>query len=349
MPFERPTLQEIIDRETADITTRLEGADPQPKRGNLAVLPRAHAGAVHGLYGYLDFMARQIMPDTAEAEYLERWAGIWGLARKQAAQASGDLVLGGAAGTVIPAGWLVLRSDDAQFASTAEAVLPAPVPVAALNPGAAGNTAAGALFSLASPIAGADATATVAAGGIGGGADAETDPALLARLLARVQAPPHGGKESDYVAWALEVPGVTRAWAYANRLGAGTVGVAFLVEGSPTGPIPNQDELDAVAAHIEPLRPVTAAVTVFALNPLPVDFEIHLAPDNATVRAAVAAELADLLKREALPGESTLLLSHVREAISTAAGEYDHTLTSPAADVEAGAGDYPVMGEITWS
>jgi hypothetical protein len=75
MSFERPTLEELIAQSDADIATRLEGADTQTRRSNLAVLSRVNAGAVYGHYGYHDFMARQLMPDTAESAYLDRWAG----------------------------------------------------------------------------------------------------------------------------------------------------------------------------------------------------------------------------------------------------------------------------------
>lgn len=78
MPFQRPTLPQLIERAAADIESRLPGTDPRLRRALLGVLARTHAGAVHGLYGALDWLARQIIPDTAEAEILDRWADWWG-------------------------------------------------------------------------------------------------------------------------------------------------------------------------------------------------------------------------------------------------------------------------------
>jgi uncharacterized phage protein gp47/JayE len=98
---------------------------------------------------------------------------------------------------------------------------------------------------------------------------------------------------------------------------------------------------------------VTADVTVFAPTPVKLDFTISLTPDTTAARAAVQAELEDLLLREAEPedgdGSGTILVSHIREAISLAAGETDHALTAPAADVTLAAGEMSVMGTITWS
>ena len=199
---------------------------------------------------------------------------------------------------------------------------------------------------MVTPIAGVQSQAQVAAGGLTGGADIEVDTALRARLLARIRQPPHGGALHDYVAWALEIPGITRVWPVAGELGVGTVTVRF-VRDDDTDPIPDAAEVVALQAHLDAVRPVTAQV--FAVAPIPValDLQIRLTPNSTTVQAAVTAELQDLLRREAEPG-ATLLLSHIREAISIATGETDHELLAPVANVEHAAGEMPVLGTITW-
>lgn len=351
MPFQRPTLEDLIERAAADIATRLPGADAKLRRSNLNVLTRTHSGAVHGLYGYLDFIARQAMPDTAESEFLGRWASFWGIARKSASFAAGDVTFTGANASVIPEGTLLQRGDGAEYTTDAEATIAAgtaTVGVTASLAGAAGNADAGVVMNLVSPIAGVNTAATVAAGDIAGGADEESDESLLARLLARLQEPPHGGADFDYVAWALEVPGVTRAWVYPQELGLGTVTLRFVRDDDPSI-IPDSGEVQAVQDYIDERRPVTADVTVVAPIAVPLDFEISgLLPDEQAVRDAIAAELADLLRREAEPG-GTILVSHIREAISIAAGEHDHALVSPTADVTHNTGEIAVMGNITWS
>jgi uncharacterized phage protein gp47/JayE len=90
-------------------------------------------------------------------------------------------------------------------------------------------------------------------------------------------------------------------------------------------------------------------VTVVAPVAVPLDLTITgLTPDTAAVRAAIEAEIIDLLRREAVPG-GTILLSHLREAISIAAGEADHALTIPAANVTHATGELAVLGTITWA
>lgn len=350
MPFTRPTLAELIDRAAADLDSRLPGADARLRRSNLGVLSRVHAGAVHSLYGYLDFIARQIMPDTAEAEYLERWASIWGIPRNPAAAATGTITVTGTDGNTIPSGTTWQRSDGASFSADSAATIAsgtASVPVSASVAGLAGETTSGSTLSLVNPLSGVTATATVAAPGLTGSADIETDAALLARLLARIRNPPHGGAAFDYVAWALEVPGVTRAWCYPLYSGDGTVGV-FFVRDNDASLIPDSTEVATVQAHIDSVRPVTAAATVYAPTAHALDLTIAVTPNTTDVKAAVSAELTDLLLREAAPG-TTILLSHIREAVSIAAGETNSIITVPSADFTNTAAQIAVLGTITWA
>jgi uncharacterized phage protein gp47/JayE len=350
MPLSRPTLKDLVDRVVTDIESRLPGSDARLRRSNLAVLARVIAAAAHGLYGFLVNIARQVIIDTADGDYLERWAAIWGIARTVAVAAAGEVSVTGTTGAVVPAGTELQRSDGARFVSTAEATLiagAATLSVQASEPGAAGNTAAGSQLLLTTAIAGVASATVVLGDGLIGGADTESDDALRARLLFRIRRPPQGGAASDYEAWAKEVPGVTRVWVFPLYLGAGTVGVFFVRDNDPDL-IPDAGEVTAVADYIEPRRPVTAAVTVLAPTPLPVDFTLQVIPDTAAVRAAVEAELEDLFRREASPG-GTVLISRIREAISIAAGENDHVLTAPVANVAAGPGEMAVLGAITWA
>lgn len=350
MPFERPSLQALIERAAADIEARLPGTDARLRRSNLGVLARVHAGAVHGLYGYLQWLEQQLMVDTCEGAYLERYAGVWGVLRLPAAYAEGNLTLAGTDGVLVAAGTQWQRADGALFTSTADATIAAgaaTVAVMADAAGAAGTTNAGSTLTLVSPIAGLIGTATVAAGGLVGAADAEDDAALRGRLLRRIQRPPHGGSADDYVSWALEVPGVTRAWCYPLEGGPGTVTVRF-VRDDDVSIIPDAGEVAAMQEHIDALRPVTANVTVAAPTAVALNFTIALVPNTLAVQAAVQAELADLIRREAQPG-GTLLISHIREAISVAAGETNHVLTTPSADVTRSTGQITTMGTITWS
>lgn len=348
MPFERPSLAELITRAQADAEARLADGAPVLPVSNIAVLARVHAGGVHGLYGYLDWLARQLLPDTAGAEWLERHAAIWSIARLPATYAAGAVAVTGAAGAVVPEGTRLRRADGVEVITDALCTVPATVAVTAAVAGAGGNTAAGVALTVISAVAGVQSAAVVAAGGITGGAAAEDDDALRARLLSRLREPPQGGSQADYVAWALAAhPAVTRAWCYPLELGPGTVTVRVMTDDASADGLPSAGVIAAVQAALDVARPVTAAVTAVAPVAAPLAITLALTPDSAATRAAVSAALTDLIRREATPG-GTLLLSHLREAISTAVGEIDHALSAPLADVGTAAGAIVTLGTITW-
>lgn len=348
---DRPTLREIIERTDAEIAGRM-GLGALLRRGVLAAISRVLAGLSHGWHGLIEWVARQQFPDTAEADELDRHATLWGVPRKPAEAAEGPVLFSGALGSAVPVGTRLQRSDGIRYETTAAVILSSgttTAPVTALEPGETANAAPGVALTLVSPVPGVQTGTVVGAPGLLGGVDVESDDDLRERILLRIRTPPMGGREGDYVRWALEVAGVTRAWVVGNHEGWGTVGIWFVTDDDPGGLIPSAEKVEEVQAHIDERRPVTARATVFAPVAVPLDFALHVTPDDAAVRAAVENSLADLLRREAVPG-GTLLLSHIREAISTTPGEEDFQLTSPTADVVAGAaGELPVMGVVTWS
>lgn len=354
MAFNRPTLAEIIERKITDFESRLSTVSAQLRRTLVNAFIRASAGVAHGLHGHLEWLSDQIIPDTAETDLLDRHAGWWGINRKSASSATGNITFTGTDTIVIDAGTIVQRADGEQFTTDANGTISGgsvDIAVTAVTAGQNSNTSAGVSMSLVTAIAGVDSSAVVAVGGLTGGADIEADDDLRERLRDRVQNTPHGGAQHDYVAWANEVAGVTRAWAFSAWLGPGTVGVYF-VRDDDASLIPDAGEVQTVQDHIDSKRQVTADATVYAPTNVAQDMTIQISPNNTTVQAAIQAELEDLFLREAEvddgAGSGTILISHVREAISIAAGEADNVMVSPTADLALSAGQISTLGTITW-
>jgi uncharacterized phage protein gp47/JayE len=356
MPFNRPTPQQIRDRLAAEIESALPGADARTRRSVEGVLVRAMSVASYSLHEHLDWISNQILPDTAEAEILERHASLWGIQRRSATPAIGTIRFTGLIGTLIPAGSLLRRSDDVRFVTVADATLTAvtiDVAVTASVPGAAGNTPTGSKLTLVAPIAGIQSQALVVAdvsgNGLTTGADLESDDDLRTRVITRMQKPPQGGADYDYLAWAQDVAGVAvgKVWVYPGWMGLGTVGLAFLIKAGTGYAIPSAADIAAVQAHINAVRPVTAQVYVFGPTIYPVALTIRLTPDTTATRTAVTAELTDFFTREAEPG-GVLYLSRLRAAISVAVGEDHHELLSPTTAIVPPAAQLPQLGVITW-
>jgi len=351
MPFSRPTLPALIDRIQSDLISRLAGVGAPLRRSVVAVLARVMAGVVHGLYGFLEYLARQLFPDIAEDAYLVRFASLYGLSKSPATFATGNIIVTGTAGQDILADTRLRRSDGAEFTTGIDWTTTGGsdvIPVTAILAGAAGNCDAGTVLTFESPVDQVDAATTVDTGGISGGTDVESTESLRTRLLERIRRAPQGGASNDYTEWALAVAGVTRVWVYPNQLGAGTVVVYFVRDDDVGSIIPSAGEVMAVQTYIDARRPVTAAATVAAPTAKTWNFTLAVVPNTSAVKSAVTAELTDLFRTHGTPG-TTLPISAVRTAIGIASGLTDYTLTSPSADLTHSAGELPVLGTITWS
>ncbi len=354
MPLARPSLAELIDRVRSDLRGTLEIDGPLLRRAMVDVLGAAWAGSVHTLYGFLDWLSKQLHGHSAEREALLKKAAMYGITPTPATYASGNVIATGTDGSAILADAVIRLDADTAYRVTTGQVIAAgtaTLPITAILAGVAGNVPEDTTLTFESPIAGVDATATVDAGGITGGVDEEGTEELRDRYLLRLREPPEGGADQDYEAWALAVAGVTRAWVYPHELGLGTVVVRFVMDGEEDI-FPDAGAVAAVQAAEDAQRPVTAEVTAMAPTELAVDFTIALEPDNADTRAAVEAELEDLLRRVAQPGDGagrgTVLLSKIYTAIGIADGVEDFTLTVPAASVVPGVGELAVLGVVTW-
>lgn len=345
MAFDRPTLRELITQMTTD--AEREAGAKQLRQSNLRVLPKVFAYACHGLYGFITWILKQLFPDTAEKQFLERQASIQGIYRRAASKATGTLTVSYTEGATLPVGTIFMADDQTRYETTAEPEVGSyTVPVQCLETGTIGNREAGQTYTLVSPVVGVDAEAVGSE--MAGGAEAESDESLRKRLLFRLQNPPRGGPKEDYIAWAEEVPGVTRSWCFPKEQGIGTVVVRFATDGMTEDGIPTSGMVQIVSDYIAEVAPVTATPYVVAPVAKPVNFRIKdLIPDSESVRAQVEAELKSLFIKEAHPGEA-LKLTHIQQAISSAAGEDDYELLEPTADVPADSTQLLVVGEVTY-
>lgn len=347
MRYEIPTLPALIKRTEADFE---RNAPDALRRADAKVAARALSGAVYELYGYQDWIARQSNPATCDEAMLLSWAD-WRLddGPTPAVAATGFATVVGSSGFLVDAGQRYQSKDGRQYV-VAEAVTlvagGATLKVVAEDVGTLGNIEAG-ILTAATPVLGVNPEAVIGPDGIVGGAEKESIEALRARVKAAFKNPSKVGNGEDFVGWALEVPGVTRAWALPRWMGPGTFGLAFVRDGDPEI-IPTAAQVAVVQAYLDKKRPVTSEVYALAAEARPLNFSLRLTPDSTALRAAVEQSLRVLIDDEGGPGE-TLLKTHVGSAISNTPGETDHVLIEPASDVVMGANQVAVPGVFTWA
>jgi uncharacterized phage protein gp47/JayE len=363
MAFERPTLSTIIQRVEGDIKGALSIVTIL-RRSFLKAMSAAVGGVSHVLHGHLVFISKQIFPDQAEDEFVERWGSIYGMERNPATftQLNIDIVFTGA-GTLV-AGTVYQRTDGATYtlndevsatgAGTESGV------ITAEEAGDAGNLDTGETVSLQSAVANVEGDATVSSTAVEG-ADEEENDSFRSRIVKRIQNPPSGGTVADYEQFALDAAAdVSRAWVFPGYRGEGTCDVAFMQTDNGGEQIPGAAKVQEVEDYIISKKPVTANHNTFAPIDNSVDFDIAIDPNTSEVQAAITAELEDLFLRESqvrgayktvtTTYDGKIRLSRISEAISVAEDEEAHEVNSPTSDPEpATDGGILTLGTITFS
>ncbi len=372
MAFAIPTLPALIDRIKGDLNARMGNTNALLPRSLAFVLAYVLAGATWGLYLYQQWIARQVIPDTAEGAQLERWARLFGLSRNPPVKADGAVDMQGAAGSDVLGGSLLQRVDAVEYAVVGDYHWTVnetkAVSIEAVEPGTTANFpwAVDATLDLVSPPAGIVGTCPLRSPGFTGGQDAETDASLLDRLLSRLADPPQGGARSDYVLWAKSTPTVPvdLVWplAFDDGQPLGQVLVLFTVQDldDDGAVLPSWQEIVAVYDTIAPKAPVTANVGTFTPLDHPVTLAMNagllsgytLAQVKGNVRREVQATFRERAELEFSSSAWTVRNSRLLEAIGRADGIDWFEVTAvdgggPTADVDLAANEYPTIVDTT--
>src|SRR5262245_5973220 len=104
MPWQTPTLSQVRTLVRDNIRATLPGADALVPNSVLRVLSDNQGALCHLVLQFLDWLALQLIPDTAEHEWLERHGEIWlvnadgSTGRKLSTLATGTVTMTGFAG-----------------------------------------------------------------------------------------------------------------------------------------------------------------------------------------------------------------------------------------------------------
>jgi uncharacterized phage protein gp47/JayE len=354
LPWTTPTLKQVREL-TRDYVLSQLGARAMIPNSVLRIMSDAMAALAHLTMLYLDWLAKQLLPDTAEREWLDRHGTIWlvnadgSKGRKAATYASGRVQFEGNEGVVIPVGAILTGANGVNYQTVTEGNIGSggfgTADAVALTAGTIGNLPNGSVLS--ETIEGVDAATLL--GDMTGGVDQETDDQLRERILFRIQSPPMGGSQADYVNWALQVPGVTRVWA-ASEQGPGTITTRFLMDDMypDNHGLPTTADIQTVSAHIDKMRPVTVK-DCYVVAPLLLFYDItirNLTVDDPSVRARIESSIKDMELRRVTPGQ-TMYRAWVDEAISQAVGEESHELDFETVTMPA-PGYMPTLGTVLY-
>ncbi len=194
--FQRPTLAENISMLRNNLCARLDVSDTL-RRMDEDVRAKVYAAALHTVYGYIDYLAMNMLPDLCDESWLARHAAMKRCPRKGATTASGYMRWEGVAsdGLKVTAGSVI--SAMTWFSTRQLPMQPAPVVSCACRSparaGAVGNADDGTSLILVTPVNGLPSSGV--ADTLTGGFDTEDLETWRARVIERYYWTPQGGAD----------------------------------------------------------------------------------------------------------------------------------------------------------
>jgi uncharacterized phage protein gp47/JayE len=355
MSFKRDSLAALLDRVYANYTSLFRPFGKTPRQNLLKVFASVDAGMYHQLLGDLDFLSKQIFPDTAEGEYLrEHWSSE--TAPLYAVSASGEAAATGKPGKTIPSGVAFEAASGGRYylesARKLDANGQATITLKAENPGVQGNLAPGEKLTIVSAIpAGIDSEAVVSGAGVTGGVDAETDEEYLARALAALRNPSRYGKKGDFALWARDASAeVSAAWEYYN-FGVFSAALVRVINGNQIGGVHPVDNLAAVRNYISDAAP-SVLFEVRTPNITPINPSAALPPleDSQSNRELAESRMKTYMQTVAMPG-ARITAGALRLAVIDGVTIADAAVRLGGSAVGIAVTtilEYPYIGEITW-
>lgn len=320
--------------------------------GELAVRFYAVAAQLHALYLQGEWTAAQCFPQTAAGEYLDLHAALRGITRKEATHAEGNLRFSvqraGNDRRTIPAGTVCMTGGLVRFETTQEGVLAAgetavDVPARAVEPGTAGNAAAGTILTMAVAPAGIEACTNP--GPFSGGEDDEDDESLRARVLETYRRLANGANAAFYEQKAMAFDEVAAVTVLPRNRGVGTVDVVIATQAG----VPGTELVERVQTYFEEVREIAVDVAVSGPVERTVDIKIQVRTaenrDGAVVRGAVEQTVLNWFNGQRLGKQ--ILRARLGELVFSVDGVENYCVVEPPADVDIAGNELPVLGTLT--
>lgn len=275
-----------------DLMLRAINADLPLQRTGIGSQTRTEyegiARAIADNHQYLDAIARNVTPESADIVGLELWSVAVDVPRKsgEPARKAQSLRVRGVSGAVIPNGSTLTHSSDIQYEVTTGAVVTpvgfVDVDLQATSAGEITRLSRGEQLLFDSTPTNVEPVAVLVRDLDEGGTDQESVGSWRVRILEVWKNKRQGGSRVDYALWALELPWVSRAYVYPRKPTIDSVGIVALKSGSSSAVLPTTTELTELREKYESERPIADTVVLFdvVLGRIDVEITLVLVPDS---------------------------------------------------------------------
>ena len=123
MPLDYPTFDELVETARASLRNEIPTIDPTISNSWARAFVDSLAALAHSNNLQIRDLEKQLFPQTATDEYLDRWLDYEGLARNTAEGGRGNVTIPGVAGSVVPAYTLYTGTNGLIYESQAVATI----------------------------------------------------------------------------------------------------------------------------------------------------------------------------------------------------------------------------------
>ncbi len=315
---------------------------------------RVLSGEIYGTLMNCEWLKKQMFPDTASGEYLEKHARMRGITRRGAGLASGEVTFSLYEPQLndieIPAGTVVATAGEAsvRFCTDETVCIKATTvsvkaKVTAVSGGRAYNAQKNTVTVMVTPPPSVYSVTNEQA--FSGGEDAESDEKLRQRVVESFLTPSNGTNCAYYKNLAMEIGGVSGAGVVPRKRGSGTVDV-YIAAGSTAA---TDEQLASVQELLSKSREVNVDVLVHKATPVKVNFYFYLKVKDGyefeDVKALCEDKLHDYVSGVGVGG--TVLLTEAGERLYHTDGVAEYLFSATlGGDYVCSPEEYPVVGTI---
>lgn len=344
-------LEELKNQIFNQFAYRLKPLEKTPKYDLIKIISEVEAGIYYSLLGDIEFLKKQIFPDTAEKEYLRaHWSDR--VVPLYPETASGTVKIKGVAGVSIPAGCIFSSLQGKTYFNDKSYIVgengTVEVEVQAENMGSDSNLKYGSKLTLSSNlIANIESEVTVEKD-ISGGTDGETDENYLLRVMNYMRGDLNG-KSGDFTTWALNSSSeVSKAWEFKHFSRFGSL-LITVVGGDENNGFSKVSNIQKIQEYIESQAP-PVIFTVKSADLIEINFAIGLPNLNENTvknRNEIESSIKSYFNSKAQPD------MHIKGATYRDVIVNGDTITE--AELSIVGGDkyitqlqFPVFGGIEW-
>ncbi|WP_028328671.1 baseplate J/gp47 family protein [Brachyspira alvinipulli] len=331
--------------------SELNPLENTPKYNLVKVIANVEAGIQYSLLGDIEFLKKQIFPDTAEKDFLRaHWADR--VPPLYAEVASGSILVKGIAGVSIPSGSVFRSEQGNNYFMTKTYIIAengsVEIEVQAENAGTSYNLKSESKLKLASNLIANVESEAVVQRDIAGGTDGETDEAYLIRVLNYIKGNSNGGN-GDFADEALNSSSeVSKAFEFRNFNVFGALLVVVIGGNADTG-FMKVSNIDKVQEHIEKKYPYTIfTVKTPEIITVNITIELKREEDTVGIREMITSTIKEYFNKRVKPD------MEIKEALIKNLIVDDINVTEANVEIEGGDKyynqlEYAVLGTITWN